>query len=74
VAAGDLRLDGDLDLDVQRTLPRATVLTIMSGRSVRGRFDRLPEGRVLYADGHLFRVSYRHDRVTLTVLFAGRQN
>jgi Subtilase family len=69
-AAGDLWLDGDLALDVHGALPRGTVLTIMSGRSIRGRFDRLPEGRVFYADGHLFRVSYRHDRVTLTVVFA----
>ena len=69
-AAGDVSLDGDLTLDVRGVLPRDAVLTIMSGRSVRGGFDRLPEGRVFHADGHLFRVSYRHDRVTLTVVFA----
>ena len=69
-AAGDVSLDGDLTLDVRGVLSRDAVLTIMSGRSVRGGFDRLPEGRVFYADGHLFKVSYRHDRVTLTVVFA----
>jgi autotransporter-associated beta strand protein len=69
-AAGDVSLDGDLSLDARGVLPRGAVLTIMTGRSISGRFDRLPEGRVFHADGHLFRVSYRHDRVTLTVLFA----
>jgi hypothetical protein len=28
----------------------------------------LPEGRVLIADGYLFKVSYKDDNVTLTVL------
>jgi subtilase-type serine protease len=67
-AAGDLALDGELALDVRGTLTPGTVLTIMSGRSISGRFDSLPEGRVLLAGGHLFRVSYRDNRVTLTVM------
>jgi hypothetical protein len=44
------------------------VLTIMRGRSISGRFHALPEGRVLLAGGHLFRVSYKHNSVTLTVM------
>ena len=58
LAAGDLVLDGELALDVQGDLTQGTVLTIMSGRSITGRFRGLPEGRVLRADGHRFRVSY----------------
>ena len=67
-AAGDLELDGELALDVDGALTRGTVLTIMRGRSISGRFRALPEGRVLRAGGHLFRVSYRHGSVTLTVV------
>ena len=55
-------------------LPRdasGTVLAIMSGRSITGRFHALPEGRVVRAGGHLFQVSYRHSRVTLTVMRRG---
>ena len=61
-AAGDLVLDGELALDVHGALTPGTVLTIMSGRSIRGRFHSLPEGRVLHVGGHLFRVSYRDNR------------
>jgi hypothetical protein len=46
------------------------VLTIMSGRSISGSFHAMPEGRVLNTGGHLFRVSYRNNRVTLTVMQA----
>ena len=66
-AAGDLELDGRLALDVDGALTRGAVLTIMRGRSISGRFRALPEGRVLRAGGHLFKVSYRHGSVTLTV-------
>ena len=49
-----------------------TVLTIMEGSAVEGRFRGLAEGSVLNADGHLFRVSYKHGSVTLTVVRAPR--
>jgi autotransporter-associated beta strand protein len=71
-AAGDLVLAGELALDVDGALTRGTVLTIMSGRSITGRFHALPEGRVVRAGGHLFRVSYRDSSVTLTVMRRGR--
>ena len=70
-AAGDLELDGRLELDVDGALSRGTVLTIMRGRSIEGRFRALPEGRVVRAGGHLLRVSCRRDRVTLTVIRRG---
>jgi subtilase-type serine protease len=69
-AAGDLVLDGELTLDVREALTPGTVLTIMSGKSISGRFHELPEGRVLNAGGHLFRVSYKNNSVTLTVMRA----
>lgn len=69
-ADGDLVLDGELALDVQGTLARGTVLTIMSGKSIDGTFHGLPEKRALLAGGYLFRVSYMHDSVTLTVMQA----
>ncbi|MEU2615840.1 S8 family serine peptidase [Micromonospora sp. NPDC007271] len=69
-AAGDLVLAGELALDVRGTLTPGTVFTIMSGNSVKGAFHALPENRVLNAGGHLFRVSYKNDSVTLTVLRA----
>jgi autotransporter-associated beta strand protein len=69
-ATGDLVLDGELVVDVQGALTQGTVLTITSGRSISGSFHALPEGRVLYTGGHLFRVSYRNNRVTLTVMQA----
>jgi autotransporter-associated beta strand protein len=67
-AAGDLVLHGRLRLDARGSLTPGTVLTIMTGRSVRGTFRGLPEGRVLHADGHRFTVSYKNDSVTLTVI------
>ena len=69
-AKGDLVLDGELVLDVQGALAQGTVLTIMGGGSVTGRFDKLPENRVWQTGGHLFRVSYRPNSVTLTVMHA----
>jgi subtilase-type serine protease len=67
-AAGDLVLRGKLHLDVHGTLTRGTVLTIMSGRSISGEFDGLAEGDVVHAKGHTFRVSYKNNSVTLTVM------
>ena len=67
-AAGDVALDGDLSVDVERRLARGTVLTIIKGRSIRGEFDRLRDGRAFKADGHVFRVSYRKRSVTLTII------
>ncbi len=69
-ADGDLVLDGELTLDVQGTLAKGTVLTIMSGTSITGTFHSLPENRAWLVDGHLFRVSYENNKVTLTVMQA----
>jgi autotransporter-associated beta strand protein len=69
-AAGDLVLDGKLTLDVRGDLTPGTVLTIMEGRSIRGTFQALPEGRLLNAGGHVFRASYENNSVTLTVISA----
>lgn len=69
-ADGDLMLDGELTLDVQRPLAQGTVLTIMKGGSITGRFDKLPENRAWLTGGHLFRVSYLNNGVTLTVMHA----
>lgn len=63
-------LDGELDLDVQGSLTPGTVLTLMKGSSISGMLHKLPEGRVLNADGYLFRVSYPNNSVTLTVIRA----
>ena len=68
-AKGDLVLDGELVLDVQGALTQGAVLTIMGG-SVTGTFDKLPDNRVWQTGGHLFRVSYEPNRVTLTVMHA----
>jgi autotransporter-associated beta strand protein len=67
-AAGDLVLDGKLQLDVRGPVTPGTVLTIMSGRSIRGTFHALAEGDVVQAKGQKFRVSYANGSVTLTVL------
>ncbi|RKN15676.1 hypothetical protein D7147_24700 [Micromonospora musae] len=67
-AAGDLKLDGKLALDVRAPLTPGTVLTIMSGDSIKGNFHSLPERRVLNTGHHMFRVSYRNGKVTLTVV------
>ncbi|MDN3357720.1 S8 family serine peptidase [Actinomadura sp. DC4] len=67
-AAGDVALRGNLRLDAQGGLTRGTVLTIVSGRSISGTFRGLPEGGVVRADGHWFKVSYKYGSVTLTVL------
>ena len=69
-ADGDLALDGELTLDVQGALAKGTVLTIMSGTSIEGTFHSLPENRAWLVGGHLFRVSYENDKVTLTVMQA----
>jgi len=69
-ADGELVLAGELDLDVRGTLPAGTVLTIMRGESISGWFHSIPERRVVNTGGHLFRVSYEDDEVTLTVMRA----
>jgi autotransporter-associated beta strand protein len=69
-AAGDVAVDGELVLDVQAPLTQGTVLTIMKGRSVSGKFDEMPERRAWHTGGHLFRVSYLNNSVTLTVMHA----
>ena len=70
-ADGAVSLDGGLTLDVQRALPRGTVLTIVRGGSLAGTFHSLPNKRVLRVDDHLFRVGYTADRMTLTVVQSG---
>ncbi|MCO1597089.1 S8 family serine peptidase [Micromonospora sp. RHAY321] len=67
-ATGDLVLDGELALDVRAPLTPGTVLTIMSGDSIKGNFRSLPERRILNAGHHMFRVSYKDGDVTLTVV------
>lgn len=67
-ATDDLDLDGRLGVDVDGDLTRGTVLTIMDGGDVDGRFRGLSEGDLLRADGNTFRVSYKNDQVTLTVV------
>ncbi|MFU8874306.1 S8 family serine peptidase [Micromonospora sp. SL4-19] len=69
-AAGDLVLAGELSLDVRGKLTPGTVLTIMSGRSIQGGFHAMPENRVVNAGGYLFRVSYKNNNMTLTVMHA----
>jgi autotransporter-associated beta strand protein len=67
-AAGDLVLDGELTLDIRAPLTPGTVLTIAGGDSIQGKFHSLPQGRVLNADGHMFKVSYEGGDVTLTAV------
>ncbi|MFF0371963.1 S8 family serine peptidase [Micromonospora sp. NPDC005087] len=67
-AAGDLVLDGELALDIRAPLTPGTVLTIMSGDSIKGNFRSLPERRILNAGHHMFRVSYQDGDLTLTVV------
>jgi subtilase-type serine protease len=67
-AAGDLVLDGELALDIRAPLTAGTVLTIMSGDSIKGNFHSLPDRRMLNAGHHMFRVSYQDGDVTLTVV------
>ncbi|MFB7570707.1 S8 family serine peptidase [Streptomyces sp. NPDC056165] len=73
-AAGNLVLDGELDLDVRGKLTPGTVFTIMSGSSIKGAFHALPENRVLNVGGYLFRVSYKNNSMTLTVMDAVPNN
>jgi hypothetical protein len=63
----DCGVDGD-DGDGRR-LNRA-IEVARTGSSVDGAFHKLPQGRVLLAGGHLFKVSYEDGSVTLTVLRA----
>ncbi|MFI0447471.1 S8 family peptidase [Actinomadura sp. 6N118] len=67
-ATGGLALGGKLDLDVNGTLTPGAKLTIISGKAVRGAFHGLPQGSIVKADGHRFKVSYDNNGVTLTVI------
>ncbi|MEU1763393.1 autotransporter-associated beta strand repeat-containing protein [Micromonospora sp. NPDC005652] len=67
-AAGALVLDGELTLDIRAPITPGTVLTIMSGASIKGHFHSMPERRVLNVGHHMFRVSYRDAEMTLTAL------
>jgi len=64
-AAGDVLLDGGLHIDAPRDLHRGAELTIIRGRSIRGRFSGPP---VVAADGHVFKVCYGDHSVSLRVL------
>ncbi|MFU8850739.1 hypothetical protein ACNAW0_07110 [Micromonospora sp. SL1-18] len=46
----------------------------MSGKSIKGALHALPENRVLNVGGHLFRVSYKNNSMTLTVMQAVPNN
>ena len=67
LSAGGLRLDGHPSVDVRGDLTKGTVLTIMDGSAIHGRFRGLAEGAVLNADGYRFKVSYKNSSLTLTV-------
>jgi hypothetical protein len=67
-ADGDVVLGGQLVLDLEEDLTPGAALTVATGRSVTGTFAGLPEGSFLRLDGHVFRVSYLDDRVTLTLV------
>ena len=68
LAAGELGLGGELALDVRGGLTPGTQLTIMRGTALTGAFRGLAEGAVLNAGGNQFRLSYKNDSVTLTVV------
>jgi subtilase-type serine protease len=51
-------------------LTQGTVLTIMKGRSVTGSFHTLSQNAAWHTGGYLFKVSYRNNSVTLTVMHA----
>jgi subtilase-type serine protease len=70
-ADGDLVLGGELVVDMQQPVLPGAALTIASGRSVTGTFTGLPEGSYLRVPGHVFRVSYLNDKVTLTLVAEG---
>jgi subtilase-type serine protease len=72
-AAGDLSLSGELTLNVRGALTPGTVLTVISGKSISGKFRGVAEGQLLTAGGYVFRASYRNNSVTLTVLRKGSQ-
>ena len=67
-AGGDVVLDGSLRLDATGPVTPGSVLTIMTGQSIRGTFNGLREGAVAHADGHRFTISYKNNSVTLTAL------
>jgi subtilase-type serine protease len=67
-ADGDVVLGGQLVLDMQQNVLPGASLTIATGRSVTGTFAGLPEGSYLRLPGHVFRVSYLNNAVTLTLV------
>ena len=70
-ADGDLVLDGELDPGCAGALTQGTVLTIMKRRLDQGQTSTsCPKIASWQTGGHLFRVSYRDNRVTLTVMHA----
>ena len=71
-ADGDVLLAGNMTVDVERALPRGTVLTVVRGRSVTGQFRQLPN-KACPARGRpsVPRAPTTADRVTLTVVASG---
>jgi autotransporter-associated beta strand protein len=67
-AGGDVVLGGSLRLDTSGPVTQGSVLTITTGKSIRGTFNALPEGAIAHAHGHQFKISYRNNSVTLTAL------
>lgn len=67
-AGGDVVLGGSLRLDVPGPVTPGSVLTIMTGKSIMGTFNGLPEGAIAHANGHQFKISYKNNSVTLTTL------
>jgi subtilase-type serine protease len=67
-AGGDVVLGGSLRLDAPGPVIPGSVLTIMTGKSIRGTFNALPEGAIAHVHGHQFKISYKNNSVTLTAL------
>ncbi|HEX6053901.1 MAG TPA: autotransporter-associated beta strand repeat-containing protein, partial [Gemmatimonadaceae bacterium] len=67
-ADGDLVLGGELVLDLQEDLKPGAALTIATGDSIAGTFAGLPEASLLRVDDHVFQLSYKSNRVTLTLV------
>jgi hypothetical protein len=60
--------DATLDLDPSVIFTLGTEFIIITGDSISGIFDGLPEGEVFEANGQYFEISYLSNAVTLTVV------
>jgi autotransporter-associated beta strand protein len=69
INASDVILnDATLDLDPSVIFTLGTEFIIITGDSISGIFDGLPEGEVFEANGQYFEISYLSNAVTLTVV------